>query len=176
MPIILPFEGREPKIGRNVYLADNAVVVGDVEIDDEASVWFGCVLRGDVGPIRVGARSNVQDLSCLHATGGVSRVVIGREVTVGHGCILHGCVLGDRVLVGMGSILLDNAEVGDDSVIGAGTLVTARMRVPPRSTVMGRPGKVVRDATEAEMRLGPDGAANYLGLSRLYAASRGRAL
>lgn len=172
MPLILPFLDKTPRIAPSVYLADNATVIGDVVIEEGASVWFGAVLRGDVGPIRIGKRSNVQDLTTIHTTTGYSEAHVGEDVTVGHGCVLHGCRIGDRVLVGMGSILLDNAMIGDDSVIGAGSLVTARMIIPAGSLVMGRPAKVLREATEQERRLGPDGAATYGGLAAIYAASK----
>ncbi len=170
MPIILPFKQRTPKLGNNVYLADNAVVIGDVELDDDASVWFGAVLRGDVGAIRVGPRSNVQDLCSVHTTGGVSTTVIGADVTIGHSCVLHGCQIHDRVLIGMGSILLDNVVVGEESVIAAGTLLTARMIIPPRSLVMGRPARVKRELTEDERKMGLTGAEHYLKLSATYRA------
>jgi carbonic anhydrase/acetyltransferase-like protein (isoleucine patch superfamily) len=168
MPIILPFADHVPRIDPRAWIADNAVIIGDVEIAAEASVWFGCVLRGDVGPIRIGPRSNVQDLSCLHTTGGLSQVVIGEDVTVGHHCVLHGCQIRDRALVGMGSVLLDNAVLGEEAVLGAGSVLTARTVVAPRMLAMGRPAKVVREATEAELRLGIDGAVVYLGLSKMY--------
>ena len=173
MPIILPFADHVPRIDPRAWIADNAVIIGDVEIAAEASIWFGCVLRGDVGPIRIGARSNVQDLTCLHTTGGLSQVVVGEEVTVGHRCVLHGCQIRDRALVGMGSVLLDNAVLGEQSVLGAGSLLTARTVIPPRTLAMGRPAKAVREANEAELRLGIDGAAVYLALSKVYGATSG---
>lgn len=173
MPTVLSYQGMAPRLGERVYLADTAVVIGDVEIADQASIWFGAVLRGDVGPIRIGRRSNIQDQCAVHTTGGVSRAIVGEDVTVGHGCILHGCQVGDRVLVGMGSILLDNVVVGEDSVIGAGTLLTARTVIPPRSLVMGRPGRVVRQVTEEELRMGIRGATTYVSLAEKYLNERG---
>jgi carbonic anhydrase/acetyltransferase-like protein (isoleucine patch superfamily) len=174
MALILPFLDHMPRIADGVFLADNATVIGDVDIGEGSNVWFGAVLRGDVGPIRIGKRSNIQDGTIVHTTTNVSEAHIGDDVTVGHGCILHGCRIGHRVLVGMGSILLDNAMIGDDVVIGAGSLVTARMVIPAGALVMGRPAKVIRQATEAERRLGPDGAATYAALGQAYASARTR--
>ncbi len=172
MPLILPFLDKLPRISPDAFIADNATIIGDVEIAEGASVWFGCVLRGDVGPIRIGKRSNIQDLTMIHTTTDYSEAHVGEDTTVGHSCVLHGCRIGHRVLVGMGSILLDNAMIGDDVVIGAGTLVTSRMVVPPRSLLMGRPAKVLREATDKERCLGPDGAATYSGLMQIYAKAR----
>ncbi|MCL2824526.1 MAG: gamma carbonic anhydrase family protein [Polyangiaceae bacterium] len=168
MPIILPFEGCVPRIHAEAWVAPNATLIGDVEIEEGASVWFGCVLRGDVGPIRVGVGSNVQDLTCVHATGGVSSVVIGVGVTVGHGCVLHGCRIEDGALVGMGSVLLDNSVVGAGAVVGAGSLVTANGVVPSRTVAMGRPARVIRPCGDGDRALGVSGARVYRGLAEVY--------
>lgn len=168
MALVLPYGEFAPRIGADVFLAPNATVIGDVELGDEASVWFGAVLRGDIGSIRVGPRTNVQDLACMHLTDGVSTTNIGADVTIGHGAILHGCTVEDGCLIGMGSIILDNAVIGAGSVIAAGALVPPRMVIPPRSLVKGSPGKVVRAVTEAEGRLGVDGARHYVESSRKY--------
>jgi gamma-carbonic anhydrase len=168
---ILPYDGVMPTFGKDVFLAPGVYVIGQVSIGDASSIWFGAVLRGDVGPIVIGTRSNVQDLSIVHMTGGVSSTRIGNDVTVGHGVTLHGCDIGHRCLVGMGSILLDGVRVGDESVIAAGTLLTPRMVIPPGSLVLGRPGKVVRPATAEERRLGPQGAAHYVESARKYRES-----
>lgn len=168
MPLIVPFEHHVPRIHPDAWIAPNATIIGDVEVEAGASIWFGCVLRGDVGPIRIGPGSNVQDLCTVHTTGGVSKAIVGRDVTVGHGCVLHGCEIGDRVLVGMGSVLLDNAVVGAESVIGAGSLLTSRMLVPSCSLVLGRPARVVRQVNEQERTLGIDGAQVYRGLMETF--------
>jgi carbonic anhydrase/acetyltransferase-like protein (isoleucine patch superfamily) len=170
MGIFLPIDEVWPLLGRDVFVAPNATVIGDVELGDEASVWFGAVIRADIGPIRIGARTNIQDLACIHLTGGVSSTSIGEDVTVGHGAILHGCSIGDRCLIGMGSIVLDNAEIGAGSVIAAGALVPPRMKVPPRSLVKGSPGKVVREVTEEEGSLGLTGAQHYVENARRFSA------
>lgn len=168
MALVLPYGGHTPKIGRDVFVAPNATVIGDVELGDEASVWFGAVLRGDIGSIRVGARTNVQDLACLHLTDGLSNTRVGEDVTIGHGAILHGCIVGDRCLIGMGSIILDNAEIGEGSVVAAGALVPPRMIVPPRSLVKGNPAKIVREVNESEAQMGIYGATHYVGHARRY--------
>jgi carbonic anhydrase/acetyltransferase-like protein (isoleucine patch superfamily) len=168
VPILLPFEGISPAIGRDVFLAPNATIIGKVVIGDESSVWFGAVLRGDVGSITIGRRTNIQDLSMIHMTLHVSDTHIGDDVTVGHSVVLHGCTIGHRCLIGMGSILLDNVTVGDECVIGAGSLLPQRMVVPPRSLVMGSPARVVRPANEAEIRMGLEGAERYLGYAKHY--------
>jgi carbonic anhydrase/acetyltransferase-like protein (isoleucine patch superfamily) len=166
--LILPYGGHSPRIGRDVFLAPNATIIGDVEIADGASIWFGAVLRGDVGAIRIGPRTNVQDLACIHVTEGLSQTILGADITVGHGAILHGCVVGDRCLVGMGSVILDNAQIGAGSVIAAGSVVTARTVIPPRSLVRGTPARVIREVTPEEGALGVNGAAHYLDNARLY--------
>jgi len=168
MAIVLPFRGASPRLGKDVFLAPNAVVIGDVELGDEANVWFGTVIRGDIGPIRVGARTNVQDLSCIHLTEGVSTTVIGADVTIGHGAILHGCTVGDGCLIGMGSVVLDNADIGAGSVIAAGTIVPPRMKVPPRSLVRGNPGRIIRPVTDEEAAMGSTGAEHYVANARAF--------
>ncbi len=164
------FQSIHPKIAASAFIADNARVIGDVEIGEEASVWFGSVLRGDVGAIRIGARSNIQDLSMLHMSFGISNTVIGEEVTVGHNVIVHGAIIGNGALIGMGSILLDNCEIGAECVIGAGTLITANTKIPPRSLVLGQPGKVIRELRENEWRQGRELAARYVENARVYRA------
>lgn len=168
MALILPYGGHTPRLGRDTYVAPNATLIGDVELGDESSVWFGCVLRGDIGSIRVGSRTNVQDLVCMHLTDGVSITVIGDEVTIGHGAILHGCTVGNRCLIGMGSILLDNAEIGEGSVVAAGSLVPPRFVAPPKSLIRGNPAKIIREVTEKEGGLGLYGADHYVEHARRY--------
>jgi carbonic anhydrase/acetyltransferase-like protein (isoleucine patch superfamily) len=166
--MLLPYEGVTPKLGHDVFLAPTATVIGQVTIGNRSSVWFGAVLRGDVGTIRIGARTNVQDLSMVHMTGGVSSAELGDDVTVGHAVVLHGCRVGNRCLVGIGSILLDNVDVGDDCFIAAGSLLTPRLVVPPRSFVLGRPARVMRTVTEREIESVRESALRYVEIAAKY--------
>ena len=146
--MIEPYEGTLPTVDPTAFVHRGAWVIGKVEIGAESSVWPTAVLRGDVGPIRIGARSNIQDGAICHDTSAFSSVWVGDEVTVGHRAILHGCRVEDRCLIGMGAIVLDNAVIGAGSVIGAGAVVVAGTIVPPGSVVFGTPGKVVGQVTE----------------------------
>jgi carbonic anhydrase/acetyltransferase-like protein (isoleucine patch superfamily) len=149
---------------------DDAVVVGDVEIGADSSLWFGTVVRGDVNFIRIGARTNVQDHSVLHVTGGTHPTVVGDEVTVGHRVTLHGCTVGDRALVGIGAIVLDGATVGEESMVGAGSLVAPGFAVPPRTLVLGAPARVRRPLTAEEIEHLARSAERYVENARRYAA------
>jgi carbonic anhydrase/acetyltransferase-like protein (isoleucine patch superfamily) len=135
-------------IEQSVYIAQGAIVLGDVHIARDSSVWYNAVIRGDTERISIGESTNIQDLSMVHADPGMP-CIIGSRVTVGHRVILHGCVVEDDCLIGMGAILLNRVQVGRGSVIGAGALLTERMEVPPGSLVLGVPGKVVRPVDEA---------------------------
>lgn len=143
--------GRKPQVAAHTYVAPSSDVIGAVTLEHGASVWFGAVLRADLSPISVGRSSNIQDGCVIH----VERehpTTIGEFVTIGHGAVIHGATIGDRVLIGMGAIILNGAKVGDGALIGAGAVVTPGTEVPPNAMVLGTPGKVVRD-------LGPDNAA-----------------
>lgn len=148
---IYELAGVRPAIAEGVFVAPSASVVGDVVIGESSSVWFGVVMRGDVFPIRIGSRTNIQDNSVVHVTGGKAMTTIGDDVTVGHSVIVHGCKVGNRCLLGMGSILLDGAVIEDECFIAAGSLVPPGMHVPSRSMVMGRPGKVIRTLRPDEL-------------------------
>src|SRR3972149_10236067 len=145
------YKGKWPKLGEGVFIEDSAQVIGDVEIGVNSSVWFNAVVRGDVHFIRIGDRTNVQDNSTLHVTKDTYPLIIGSDITIGHNVVLHGCTVKDRCLIGMGAIVLDNAEIGEDSIIGAATLVTENAKIPPRSLVLGSPGKVVRQLKDEEV-------------------------
>lgn len=168
MALIRPFRDKHPRIASSAFVAENATIIGDVEIGPQASVWYGAVLRGDVGSIRVGARSNIQDLSCIHMTTGQSHTWIGDDVTVGHGVMIHGATILDGALIGLGAILMDNAEIGEEALLAAGTLIPPRMVVPPRVLVRGQPGKVARPLTLEEQLSGRRGAVRYVELSQLH--------
>jgi carbonic anhydrase/acetyltransferase-like protein (isoleucine patch superfamily) len=155
-------KGVKPRLGRDVFVADGARIIGDVHIGDQSSVWFGAVLRGDYMPIRIGARTNVQDNAVLHITSELAATTLGDDVTIGHAAIVHGCTIGNRCLVGMGSIVLDGAVIGDDSFVAAGTLVTPGTIVPPKSFVLGRPAKVARAVSERDLASMREAAARYV--------------
>lgn len=170
MPLIKPYCGKLPEIAEDVFLAENATVIGEVFLGPGANVWYGAVLRGDVGYIRIGKGTNVQDLACVHTTGGVSNTEVGEYVTLGHSVVLHGAKIGDGCLVGMGSVILDNAEIGAECLIAAGTVVTPRTIVPPRSLVRGQPGKVIRELAEHEWVQGRASALYYQELAKEHRA------
>lgn len=155
------FKGVMPTIDPSAFVAPSADVIGDVHVGAGASLWYGAVLRGDMMPIRVGARTSIQDGSVLHTTGGWLDCTVGEECTVGHRVILHGCTVGDRVLVGMGSIVLDEAKIGPDVILGAGSLVTARTVIPPGVLAFGQPAKVVRDLRPDEFERIRESAGHY---------------
>jgi gamma-carbonic anhydrase len=171
--IVRPYRGIAPRLGASVYLAPTAAVVGDVELGDETSVWYGAVLRGDVGKIRIGHRTNVQDLACIHMSLGLSHAEIGDFVTIGHHATIHGARIEDGVLIGIGSIVLDNAVIGHEAWVGAGALVPVGMRVPPRTLVLGQPARVVRELAEEDYLLGRRLAERYVGVAREHATVDG---
>ena len=162
------FRGVSPRIHESCFIENSAQVVGDVEIGEDSSVWFNTVIRGDVNPVRIGRRTNVQDLSLIHVLSQRHGTTVGDDVTIGHHVVLHGCQLGSRVLVGMGAILLDGVTVGDDCIIAAGALVTPGTVIPSGSLVMGSPAKVKRPLTEAERSTLVTSALNYVGFAREY--------
>jgi carbonic anhydrase/acetyltransferase-like protein (isoleucine patch superfamily) len=162
--VIRKFKDIVPVVDDTAYVDDSAQVIGDVHIGAESSVWMNVVIRGDVNAIRIGKRTNIQDLTLLHGMRGTHATVIGDDVTVGHTAIIHGASVEDRVLVGMGAVLLNGVHVAHDCVIAAGTLLTEGTGIPTRSLVMGRPGKVKRMLTDeevAEIRWYADAYVNY---------------
>lgn len=166
--LVLPYQGALPRIDPRAFVAQTATVIGDVTIGAESSVWFGSVVRGDMMPIRVGARTNVQDLSVVHVTTDVAGCTIGDEVTVGHRVILHACTVGDRVLVGMGSIVLDLAVIESDVVLAAGSLVTPRTRLPSGYLCMGSPAKPVRPLRDSDRAMIEQGWRAYIEAASRY--------
>lgn len=159
------FRGHTPRLEESVFVDPTALVIGDVQIGADSSLWPGTIVRGDVNAIRIGKRTNVQDLTVVHVTSQKHATTIGDEVTVGHRVILHGCVIGDRVLVGMGAIVMDGVTVGDDVIIGAGALLPPGTVVPSGSLVVGSPARVKRQLTEEERAFLPRSASNYVGLA-----------
>ncbi len=151
MATVRPFDGRAPRLHDSVFLAESALVVGDVEMGELSSVWFGSVLRGDVNSIRIGARTNVQDLSIVHVTGGIHPTTVGDDVTLGHRVTLHGCTIEDRCPSGSGASVLDGAVVGEECSGGAGALGAPGTVRPPRSLALGAPAKPRRALTADEI-------------------------
>lgn len=143
------------------FKADSAVVVGEVEIGEGTNIWHQAVVRGDIGRIQIGDRTNIQDLCLIHVSHNVD-TVIGDDVVVGHGCILHGCVIESNVLIGMGSIVMDHCQIGEGSVLGAGTLLLENTVIPSRSLVVGHPGKVIRSVTDRQCELTKKAADHYV--------------
>jgi carbonic anhydrase/acetyltransferase-like protein (isoleucine patch superfamily) len=167
-PRLLPYAATWPTLGRRVFVADTARVIGDVVLGDETSVWFGSVIRGDVHHIRVGARVNVQDLSVIHVTTGVHPTVVEDDVTIGHRATLHGCTVRRAALIGMGATVMDAAEVGELAMVGAGALVTPGTVVAPRTLWVGSPARYKRPLTEAEVAHLSTSAAHYVTIAAAY--------
>ncbi len=167
MPI-LPYRGVWPTIDPSAFIAPDATIAGDVTIGPDASVWFGAVIRGDIAPIRIGARTNVQDTCVIHADEGAP-CVIGADCTLGHGAIVHGATLGDRVLVGMNASVLTGAALGENSIVAAGTVLPEGKVIAAGTLVMGVPGRAVRPITAAERERILTGSAHYQEYARNYA-------
>ena len=161
--MLRPFRGVLPRVHSTAFVDDSAQVIGDVEIGEESSVWMTAVIRGDVHRIRIGRRTNIQDGTVVHVMRHTHPTTVGDNVTVGHGALLHGCTIEDRCLIGIGAILLNGAHIGTGSIVAAGTLIVEEMKVPPRSLVMGSPGRVKRPLTDAEAESIQDLADRYVG-------------
>lgn len=167
-PIILPYKGILPKIDPTAYIAPGAVIVGDVEIGAYSNIWFGCVLRGDVNVIRVGARTNIQDGTVVHVTSGGQGTHIGNSVTIGHMVLLHDCTLEDHAFIGMKSAVIDRAHVESFAMIGAGALVTQNKTVPKNQLWVGNPAKYWRDLKPEEIEEISRRAEHYVKLGQDY--------
>lgn len=172
--MVRPFQGITPTIPKSCFIEETAVVIGDVVMGEDSSVWFHAVIRGDVHYIRIGHRTNIQDLCMLHVTHDTHPLIIGNEVTVGHHVVLHGCTIQDRVLVGMGAIIMDGAAIGEDSVVGAGALVVEGTVVPPKSLILGSPARVRRSVTDKELLWIKESAENYVQYARQYLNDSGK--
>ncbi len=166
--MLRPFRSVLPKVHPTAYIDQSAQVIGDVEIGQESSVWMNVVIRGDVNTIRIGSRTNIQDGTIIHVMRDTHPTRIGDDVTVGHAAVLHGCTIHDRVLIGMGAMLLNGAEIGEDSIVAAGTLVPEEKRFPARSLLMGRPASLKRELTEMEIATIRDYAVRYVGYRQDY--------
>ncbi len=166
--MIRAYQGTMPVIPASCYVDASAQVIGDVELGEHASIWMNAVVRGDVNSIRIGARSNVQDCAVLHGMRNLYPVVIGELVTIGHNATVHGCVLEDAVLVGIGAVILNDARIGEGSIIAAGAVIPEHTIIPPNSLVAGVPGKIRRTLDEADREMILKYAQNYLDYTRVY--------
>lgn len=174
-PLILPFEGKTPKIHDSAFIAPGSVIIGDVEIGPQASIWYNCVLRADINAIRVGARSNIQDGSVIHVEtdygDGGHPAIIGEDVLIGHMALVHGCVLEDRAFVGMGAIVMDGCVIEGDAMLAAGAMLTPGKRMPSGQLWSGRPAKYMRDLSEADIHGMQRGVKGYVHEATLHSAA-----
>ena len=174
--MILKYKKDFPKIANSAWIAPSADIIGDVEIGEDSSVWFGCVVRGDVHYIKIGKRTSIQDLTMIHVThfekekriGDGYPTIIGDDVTIAHKVMLHGCIIGNACLIGMSATILDGAEIGEESIVGAGALVTGGKKFPPRSLILGSPAKVIRKLTDEEVEKIYQNAKNYVNYKNEY--------
>jgi len=166
--MIQSFQNLHPKIHESAYVAADAIIIGDVEIGAESSVWFGSILRGDVNHIRIGARTNIQDGTIIHVSSKTHPTVLEDEITLGHRVTLHGCYIETGCLIGIGSIILDGARVGRNSLVAAGSLLTPNTQIPPRVLVMGSPARIKRELSDEEVTDLERFWRNYVSLSRIY--------
>ncbi len=166
--MLIPFNGLSPLLSTRAYVNSTARVIGDVHLGTDSSVWFHAVIRGDVNPIRIGARSNVQDNATIHVTTKRWATIVGDDVTIGHAAVLHGCTVGNRCLIGIGAIVMDGCEIGDDCVVGAGALLTPGTVIPPGHLAVGSPGKAARPLRPEEISYLAQSAANYVALAATF--------
>lgn len=166
--MIRTFNGIEPKIHETAYVSDGCFIIGDVEIGEDASVWYGSVLRGDVNYIRIGARTNIQDQTIIHVSSKGLATIVDEEVTVGHRVTLHACHVDRGCLIGIGAILMDGVRVGAQSLVGAGSLLTPGTQIPPRSLVIGAPARIKRELTDEELASLDQSWRNYVELKNQY--------
>jgi carbonic anhydrase/acetyltransferase-like protein (isoleucine patch superfamily) len=169
---ILPFEGATPTLGDDVYIAEGARVIGNVELGDQASVWYNAVIRGDLENITIGARTNVQDGTVIHIESGQYPTIIGEGVTIGHKALVHACTIGDNCLIGMGSIILDGAVIADNCLVAAGAVVTPGKTFPEGSLILGSPARAVRELSDDEIDSFRESAAHYVDLAKRHRDSQ----
>lgn len=168
MSKVMSYKGKMPIIGKNVFLAEGSIVIGDVVIGDDSSVWFNTVIRGDVNYIRIGKNTNIQDNTVVHVTHDTFPTIIGDNVTIGHSVVIHGCVISNFVLVGMGAIVMDGSFLEEYTLVGAGALITPNKRFPGGTLVAGYPAKVVRDLKKEEIELIKQSSINYVNYKNNY--------
>jgi len=146
----IAYDGRVPQLGKDVYVAEGVRLIGDLKVGEQASIWFNTVLRADLAPIRIGARTNIQD-GCVGHVNTNEPLLVEEEVSVGHGAIIHGCTIGKGTLIGMGAIVLNGADIGEYALVGAGSLVTENGKIPPYTLALGTPAKAVRELNEEDL-------------------------
>jgi carbonic anhydrase/acetyltransferase-like protein (isoleucine patch superfamily) len=166
--LVMPWNGHHPKLGRGVFVASGAAVIGQVEIGEDSNVWFNTVIRGDVNTIKIGARTNIQDNTTVHVTSKTGPTVIGDNVTIGHNAVIHACTIEDYCLIGMGSTILDGAVIRSNCFIAAGSVVTPGKEMPSGMMVMGSPAKPVRPLTQAELDFLRKSALDYVETAKSY--------
>lgn len=171
--MIYPFNGKEPEIADSAFIADSADIIGDVTIGEESSIWFNTTLRGDTGAISIGNGSNIQDGSTIHQNANMP-VIIEDEVTIGHGCIIHGATIRKGALIGIGAIVLDGAEVGEGAIVGAGSIVTAGKKISPGMLAIGTPAKELREVKEEEKANVSAGVKTYKAETKMYKRLQGK--
>jgi carbonic anhydrase/acetyltransferase-like protein (isoleucine patch superfamily) len=169
--MIIDFKGKYPKVDPTAFVAGNATIIGDVEIGAGTSIWFNCVVRGDLNYIRVGSNCSIQDACILHVDKDLYPLFIGDGVILGHRVVVHGCKIGRGSLIGIGSIVLNGAEIGEASIVGAGSVVTPNTVIPPRTLALGSPAKPVRPLTEKDFHMIQDTLQDYEGLKKFYQSS-----
>lgn len=169
--MILPFEDKIPQIHPTVFLAQGATIIGDVHIGEDSSVWFHSIVRGDVHYIRIGARTNIQDLCVGHVTTATWPLIVGDDVTVGHRAILHGCTVHNGALIGMGAVVMDGAVIGEGAMVAAGAMVPPKTSIPPGSLALGFPAKVKRQLSDEEKKSLKESAAHYVTLAKRHRTS-----
>lgn len=165
---IKTYKGRTPRIDPSAIVMENTVIAGDVTLGPDVNIWFGATIRGDVGGVSIGARTNVQENAVIHESENRTPTLVEEDCTIGHGAIIHGCIIRSGCLIGMGAIVLDDTEIGSESLIGAGCLVPERQKIPEGSLVIGVPGKVVRQLTPAERQAVRESAHHYVEYAREY--------
>jgi len=165
--MIYNFKNKKPIISETAFIAPSADIIGEVTVGENSSIWYNVTIRGDIAPVVIGKNSNVQDNSVIHVGHDVP-AVIGNNVTIGHNVIVHACTIKDNSLIGMGAIILDYAEIGEESIVGAGSLVTKRKKFPPRSLIMGSPARLIRELSEEEIQGIRDNVQSYVDIALEY--------